>query len=201
MSFFVRRAVPAYPSCLLILVSAAACGELSARNPVAPSAVAAPAVGLLAASPTNGNAQPFIEITTGEPTGAGGMANAVPTAAADVNVIEGTLNVHGAPPDTDLFFQIAHDAFLGPIPARADGVCDRALQFGFPNPPLHAGGDAGIIHTSKGGAGSTHVRFEIPLGFAAGAYDPGAQVDQMFRLVNSDQTFELRTACWTMTWR
>jgi hypothetical protein len=84
------------------------------------------------------------------------MANSVPTATPNTNIIEVTINVHGAPPDTDLYFQIAHDAFLGSVPARGDGVCDRVARFGFPNPPLHAGGDAGVIHTSFGGAASSH---------------------------------------------
>jgi len=77
-------------------------------------------------------------------------------------------------------------------------VCDRAAQFGFPNPPLHAGGDAGVIHTSSGGGASTHIKFEIPEGFQNGAYEPGALLDTMFRVVNLSKTFELRTACMTL---
>ena len=126
------------------------------------------------------------------------MANSVPTATPNTNVIETTIDVHGAPPNTDLYFQIAHDAYLGAVPARGNGVCDRVAEFGFANPPLHAGADAGIIHTSSGGAGSTHIRFELPEGFQNGAYEPGERVDQMFRVVNLTKTFELRTPCMTL---
>jgi len=152
----------------------------------------------LAMGPSGGNAHPLVEVANSVPAGGRGMANAVPTATPGTNVIEVTLNVHGAPPDTDLYFQISHDAFLGAVPARGDGVCDIAAQFGFFDPPIHAGGDAGIIHTSPAGAGSTHIRFEIPAGASAGAYEPGAQVDQMFRLIDLTKTFELRTACMTL---
>jgi hypothetical protein len=126
------------------------------------------------------------------------MANSAPTASPGKDVIETTINVHGAPPDMDLYFQIAHDAYLGPAPARGNGVCDRVAQLGFANPPLHAGGDAGVIHTSSGGAGSTHIRFELPDGFSSGAYEPGALLDQMFRVVSLTKTFELRTPCMTL---
>ena len=144
------------------------------------------------------NAQPLIEVPGSMPAGGGGMANSVPTATPNTNVIETTIDVHGAPPNTDLYFQIAHDAYLGAVPARGNGVCDRVAEFGFANPPLHAGGDAGVIHTSPGGAGSTHIRFELPEGFQNGAYKPGATVDQMFRVVNLTKTFELRTPCMTL---
>jgi hypothetical protein len=152
----------------------------------------------LAASPYGGNAHPLIEVPGSVPAGGGGMANSVPTATPETNVIEVAIDVHSAPPDTDLYFQIAHDAFLGPVPARGDGMCDRVAQFGFPNPPLHAGGDAGVLHTSPGGAASTHIKFELPEGLSSGAYEPGARLDQMFRVVNLTKTFELRTACMTL---
>lgn len=150
------------------------------------------------ASLDGGKAHPLVEVEGSVPAGGGGMNVPVPTATPDTNVIEGTINVHGAPPDTDLFLQIAHDAFLGPVPARGDGICDRVAQFGFPNPPLHAGGDAGVIHTSAGGTGATHIKFEIPDGFSSGAYEPGARLDQMIRVVNLTKTFELRTDCMTL---
>ena len=129
------------------------------------------------------------------------MANSVPTATPNSNVLEVTINVHGAPPNSDLYFQIAHDAYLGAVPARGNGVCDRVAEFGFPNPPLHAGGDAGIIHTSPGGTGSTHIKFELAEGFQNGAYEPGMTLDQMFRVVNLTKTFELRTSCMTLLMR
>jgi len=147
------------------------------------------------------NAQPLIAVAGSIPAGGGGMANSVPTATPNSNVLEVTINVHGAPPNTDLYFQIAHDAYLGAVPARGNGVCDRVAEFGFPNPPLHAGGDAGIIHTSPGGAVSTHIRFELAEGFQNGAYEPGARLDQMFRVVNLTKTFELRTSCMTLLMR
>ena len=181
--------------------------ESTAGNPTSPSTVvgsASSASNLIsssfrpAASPYGGNAHPLIETPWSVPRGGGGMANSVPTAAPNTNVIEVTINVHGAPADTDLYFQIAHDAFLGPVPERGDGVCDRVAQSGFPNPPLHAGGDAGVIHTSSAGAGSTHIRFELPEGFSSGAYEPGVRLDSMFRVVNLTKTFELRTECLTL---
>lgn len=175
--------------------------------PASPSAVGgksdsgssptASSLGFLA-SAYGGSARPLIEVAGSVPAGGGGMVIPVPTATPDTNIIEGTINVHGAPTDTDLFLQIAHDAFLGPVPARGDGVCDRVAQFGFPNPPLHAGGDAGVIHTSTGGTGATHIKFEIPEGFSGGAYEPGARLDQMIRVVNLTKTFELRTDCMTL---
>jgi len=200
------RTKPALAFVALLAASGVGC-DSPVQNPSSPStvvrssdslaALASSASGV-ARSPYGGNAHPLVEVETSVPAGGGGMANAVPTAPPDTNVIEVTINVHGAPPDTDLYFQIAHDVFLGPVPERGDGVCDRVAQFGFPNPPLHAGGDAGIIHTSPGGAGSTHIRFELPQGFGAGAYEPGARVDQTFRVVNFTKTFELRTACMTL---
>jgi hypothetical protein len=181
--------------------------ESTAGNPTAPTAIVGSASSAsnlaslpfgAAASPFGGNAHRLIEMPWSVPREGGGMATSVSTAAPNTNVIEVAINVHGAPADTDLYFQIAHDAFLGPVPERGNRVCDRVARFGFPNPPLHAGGDAGVIHTSSGGAGSTHITFELPEGFSSGAYEPGARLDQMFRVVNLTKTFELRTECMTL---
>jgi hypothetical protein len=182
----------------LMALSGVGCQD-NVGNPASPSVLGAalPAAGFRA-SPYGGNGHPLVEVAGSVPAGGGGMANTVPTATPNTNVIEVTIDVHGASPDTDLYFQIAHDAYLGAVPARGDGVCDRVAQFGFPNPPLHAGGDAGIIHTSSGGAGSAHIKFEIPEGFQNGAYEAGAMLDQMFRVVNLSKTFQLRTSCMTL---
>lgn len=152
----------------------------------------------LGSSLYGGNGLPLFEVPGSIPAGGGGTANTVPTASPNKDVIEATINVHGAPPDTDLFFQIRTDTFLGPVAARGDGVCHGVAQLGFLDPPYHVGGDAGIIHTSSGGAASTHIKFEIPEGFAGGAFEPGALLDQMFRVVSLTKTFELRTACMTL---
>jgi hypothetical protein len=198
MSMGVVRRLSLIALLLALTLLGAACQN--ARNPVAPAA--APSVpSALAAVPSGGNAHPLVETAASVPRGAEGMVNSVPTAAPQLNTIEVTINVHGAPPNTDLFVQIAHDAYLGPVPGRADGTCDRAMQFGFPSPPTHTGGDAGVLHTSEGGSASTHIRFELPHGLQAGAYEPGGMLDQMIRVVDATQTFELRTGCMTMTWR
>jgi hypothetical protein len=116
----------------------------------------------------------------------------VQTGTPGTNNFEFTINVHGAPPDTDLYFQIRGDT----APAtRGDGVCLP----GFPDPPAHAGGDAGIIHTSRGGSGATHIKIPIVEGGAAGAFERGVASDFKYRLVNDDQTFDLRTACIVFT--
>jgi hypothetical protein len=92
--------------------------------------------------------------------------------------------------------QISVDAGLGT--AQANGTCDRASQIGFPNPPTHADGDAGIFHTSAGGSGSTHIKFVLAEGIAGGAFDHGARVDIMYRVVNLSKSFELRTSCFQL---
>ena len=209
MSSAVRRLTYALGFVSLIALTGTACqgnlGTPSSPSALGSASAASPSaldgsfsVSGLEGSPFGGNGLPLTEVPWSLPAGGGGTANTVATATLNTNIIEATINVHGAPPDTDLYFQIAHDAYLGPVPARGNGVCDRVAQFGFPNPPLHAGGDAGVIHTSSGGAASTHIKFEIPEGFASGAYEPGALLDQMFRVVNSTKTFELRTACMTL---
>jgi hypothetical protein len=44
------------------------------------------------------------------------MAHAVPTATPNTNYLEGTITVHGAPPDTDLYFRLAMVASSDPYP-------------------------------------------------------------------------------------
>jgi hypothetical protein len=150
----------------------------------------------LAASPFGGNANPLVETANSNPKGGAGMVNVTQTATPDTNNFEVQIDVHGAPADEDLYVQISVDAGLGV--AQADGTCNRATQLGFPNPPTHAGGDAGIFHTSAGGSGSTHIKFVLAEGVAGGAFDEGARVDIMYRVVNLAQSFDLRTACFQL---
>lgn len=204
MSSAVRRLTYASGFVSLIALTGTACqGNL--ETPSSPSALgnataASPSardgsfsVSGLGGSPFGGNGLPLIEVTGSIPAGGGGTANTVPTASPNKDVIEATINVHGAPPDADLYFQIRSDRFLS-VDKRGDGVCDEVARLGFPNPPVNAG----VIQTSSGGAGSTHIRFEIPDGTSSGAFEPGALLDQMFRVVNLTKTFELRTACMTL---
>jgi hypothetical protein len=122
--------------------------------------------------------------------------NVTQTATPNTNNFEVEVAVHGAPADQDLYVQISVDAGLGS--AQADGTCNRATTLGFPSPPVHADGDAGIFHTSRGGSGSTHIKFVLAEGIAGGAFDEGARVDIMYRIVNLSQSFELRTSCFQL---
>lgn len=209
MSPPVRRVTSASGLVLFIALIGTAC-QSSLGTPTSPTGVGTSSASSasagdgsfsmsgLGSSPYGGNGLPLLEVPGSIPAGGGGTANTVPTTSPNKDVIEATINVHGAPPDTDLYFQIRSDSFLGPVAARGDGVCHGVAQLGFLDPPYHVGGDAGVIHTSSGGAASTHIKFEIPEGFAGGAFEPGASLDQMFRVVNLTQTFELRTACMTL---
>jgi hypothetical protein len=126
------------------------------------------------------------------PAGSTGTLNVTQTGKPGFNNFEATVDVHGAPPDTDLYFQIVGDV----LPAtRGDGICPAS----FPNPPAHSGGDDGILHTSAGGAASTHIKFEVPEGAAFGAFDSGVKSDFKWRVVNLAQTLDLRTPCVVLT--
>jgi hypothetical protein len=175
----------------LLAVTIGAC-QGNTTGPVSPSGSNSVASGPgSAASPYGGHAVPLIEVAGSVPAGGTGTINATQTNRA--NDFEVTINVHGAPPDTDLYFQIVGDV----APAtRGDGVCSPAS---FPAPPIHAGGDDGIIHTSAGGAGATHVTFVIPDGGILGAFEPGVKSDFKYRVVNLAQTFDLRSPCVVFT--
>lgn len=203
MSLATRRLICTSGFVSLMALIATGC-QSNPRSPVSPSALDS----LGAASPSaldssssiavsggssGGNGLPLIEVPGSIPAGGGGTANTVPTASRDKDVIETTINVHGAPPDADLYFQIRSDRNLS-LDKRGNYVCDEVERVGFPDPPFNFG----VIHTSSGGAGSVHVRFEIPDGTSNGAFEPGAKVDQMFRVVNLPKTFELRTDCMTL---
>ena len=159
--------------------------------PTAPTVV----TGAFAAGGTRtsygGQAVPLTEVAGSIPAGGAGIVNDIQTSERGFNNFEFTVNVHGGPADTDLFFQ-----FVGDIdPAtRGDGVCPGS----FPSPP-GPGNSIRILHTSAGGAASAHIKFEIPEGVFGGAFDSGESVDFKWRLVNSTQTFELRTPCVVLT--
>jgi len=165
-------------------------------SPASPSAGVSGSTPTLAASPFGGEAQQLVEVANSSPAGGAGMVNVTETATPDTNNFEVQINVHGAPADEDLYVQISVDAGLGA--AQANGVCDRFQQLGFPNPPVHADGDAGIFHTSPGGSGSTHIKFVLAEGTGGGAFDAGARVDIMYRVVNLTKSFELRTSCFQL---
>jgi hypothetical protein len=200
MSLATRRLICTSGFVSLMALIATGC-QSNPGSPVSPSALGAASprtldrsssVSVLGGS-SGGNGLPLIEVAGSSPAGGGGTANTVPTASPDKDVIEATINVHGAPSDADLYFQIRSDRNLS-LDKRGNYVCDEVERVGFPDPPFNFG----VIHTSSGGAGSVHVRFEIPDGTSNGAFEPGAKVDQMFRVVNLTKTFELRTDCMTL---
>ena len=168
----------------LALTGVACQGNLG--GPVSPSA--SPIYGT-AASPYGGEALRLTEVTGSVPAGGAGIMSATQTNEPGANNFQVAVNVHGAPPDTDLYFQIVGDT----APAtRGDGVCNPAA---FPNPPAHAGGADGILHTSAGGAASTHIVFSITEGANLGAFDSGVRSDFKYRVVNLARTFDLRSPC------
>src|SRR5688500_14789326 len=157
----------------LLAIASVAC-QGNTTGPVSPSASSPVSGPGSAASPYGGHAVPLIEVQGSVPGGGTGTVNATQTNRA--NDFEVTINVHGAPPDTDLYFQIVGDV----APAtRGDGQCSPAP---FPAPPIHAGLDDGIIHTSAGGAGATHVKFVIPEGGILGAFEPGVESEFKYRV-------------------
>ena len=132
---------------------------------------------------------PLTEVSGSVPTGGTGIVNDPQTGEPGFNNFEVTVNVHGGPPDTDLYFQ-----FVGDIdPAtRGDGVCPAP----FPNPPANT---IAVLHTSAGGAASAHIKFEVPEGAFFGVFDPGVKSDFKWRVVNLAQSFDLRTPCVVLT--
>jgi hypothetical protein len=186
-----RRMTRRFSLISFLAVATAAC-QGNTTGPISPSGSSPVASGPgSAASPYGGHAVPLTEVPGSVPAGGTGTINATQTNRA--NDFEVTINVHGAPPDTDLYFQILGDV----APAtRGDGVCNPAP---FPAPPIHAGLDDGIIHTSAGGAGATHITFVIPEGGVLGAFEPGVKSDFKYRVVNLAQTFDLRSPCVVFT--
>lgn len=195
MSHLTARMSQGVTIAALLAFSAWGCGA-NVGSPSSPSAGIGGSTPTLAASPFGGNAIPLVEVANSSPAGGAGMLNVTQTATPDTNNFEVQVTVHGAPADEDLYVQISVDAGLGA--AQADGTCNRATQLGFPNPPTHAGGVAGILHTSAGGSASTHIKFVLAEGFAGGAFDQGAKVDIMYRVVNLSKSFELRTSCFQL---
>ena len=172
-----------------LVVFTIAC-QSNIAGPAAPSPSGATSGPGLAASPGGGHAIRLVAEPGSVPPGGSGMLNGTETSRA--NDFEVTVNVHGAPPDTDLYFQIVGDL----LPAtRGDGVCPGT----FPSPPVHAGGDDGILHTSAGGSASTHIKFPIAEGGALGAFEPGVKSDFKYRVVSGDGTFDLRSECVVLT--
>ena len=185
MPFTLSRSTCVFGLALLLAVTIACQSNIG--GPGAPSLLSGSVSGAgLATSPYGGHAVPLVEEPSSVPAGGSGMLNATQTNHA--NDFEVTVNVHGAPPTTDLYFQIVGDL----LPAtRGDGVCPGT----FPNPPVHAGGDDGILHTSVGGSASTHIKFAIAEGGALGGFEPGVKSDFKYRVVSGDGTFDLRTPC------
>jgi len=142
----------------------------------------------LMASPYGGHGIPLIEVQGTVPSGAAGIVDDTQTDEPGFNNFELNVNVHGAPPDTDLYFQFTADIVPG---TRGDGTCPA-----FPAPPANA---IGVLHTSPGGAASTHLKFEVPEGAFLGAFDSGVTSDWQWRVVNLAETFDLRTPCIVLT--
>jgi hypothetical protein len=173
---------------ILITAVASACAD---QQPASPTAV--PEIGPgsqvgLTGSPYGGNGVPLVAVAGSIPPGGSGRLNDPQTNVPGFNNFELNVNVHGGPPDTDLIFQFTADIVPG---TRGDGSCPAF-------PELPAGG-IGILHTSSGGSASGHLKFEVPEGVFFGAFDSGVKSDWQWRVVNADQTFELRTPCVVLT--
>jgi hypothetical protein len=168
-------------------------GSLGIVSPTAPGPLDASPGGAsprfdVAASPYGGGAIPLTEVSGSVPRGGAGILNDIQTGKPGFDNFEVTLNVHGAPPDTDLYFQFSGDVFPG---TRGDGVCPP-----FPAPP---GNTLQVLHTSAGGTVSAHVKFPVPEGAFFGGFDSDVQSDFAWRVVNLSQTFDLRTLCIVLT--
>ena len=167
----------------LVALNAGACAS-DTGLPGAPTSRSHSGVpGPAASTPWGTNALKLVEVAGSIPAGGSGIVNVTPTRIPGTNNFEITVNVHGAPPDVDLYFQIRGDTGLGA--QQADGICNRGLA----SPPPPAG--FLVLHTSPGGAASAHGPIETTSPF----FDPGVVSDFMYRVVDFDQTFELRTAC------
>lgn len=182
-----RSSLPVGIAGLLAIAFSGCQGNIAPTAPTAVTGAFAPGTH----ASYGGQAVPLTEVAGSIPAGAAGIVNDIQTREPGFNNFEFTVSVHGGPADTDLFLQ-----FVGDIdPAtRGDGVCPGA----FPSPP-GPGNSIRILHTSVGGAASAHIKFEVPEGVFGGAFDSGEKVDFKWRLVNSTQTFELRTPCVVLT--
>ena len=177
MARFNRRFVRAASLAVAVGVGAAGC-QGTGGSPIAPSVSTG-----LALSPYGGMGVPLIP----EPgTTGGGRLNDPQIGKPDWNSFELNLNVHGAPPDADLFLQFVAD--IDPA-TRGDGVC----------PPMPPAFPLGVLHTSAGGTVSTHIKFPVPEGAFFGAFDSGEQADFRWRVVNATGTFDVRTPCVVLT--
>jgi hypothetical protein len=175
----------------VVAILAGCVGDVASPN--APTGTAA--IGVLAAqggkpgSPFGTNALALSEVTGSMPAGGSGIVNVIPTGQPGANNFQITVNVHGAPPDTDLYFQIRGDTGL---PGQQDdGICQRAATW--PAPPTSLLNQ--VLHTSAGGAGALHV--SLPT--TTPGFDSGVTSDFMYRIVDFTQAFELRTACASFT--
>jgi hypothetical protein len=172
-----------------VLVFAASCGR-DAASPAAPSAARAlpglAAQGGSPGSPFGTNAIELTEVAGSTPAGGRGKVNVIPTGVPGFNNFEFTVIVHGGPAAADLYFQLRGDTGLTGG-QQADGVCQRATTW--PAPPASLANQ--VLHTSPTGMGVLHVSLETTSPF----FDPGVMSDFMYRVVDFDQTFELRSAC------
>ena len=113
-----------------------------------------------------------------------GMVTVTPTAhdeaGPDTFNVQGTVNVHGAAPNTT--FTVLRRVDLNP-----DGVCTGATWLTLPPPNEPA------LTTSNGGAGALH--FEISRG---APFVDGVSFDVQWRLVGSDGSV-LESDCFTVT--
>jgi hypothetical protein len=105
-----------------------------------------------------------------------------------------TINVHGVPPDTLLYVQIAADAGL-PDGQQTDGKCQRADAGLFSPLASYPGGPPATLQTSPGGAGATHTSAALN----PPSLPDGARTDLVIRVIDAlppaAPTVELRTAC------
>jgi hypothetical protein len=171
-----------------VLAIAIGCTRQTPVQPTPDLQSAVPATGS-AASPYGGHAVPLTEVAGSVPVGGRGTLNDTQTAEPGFNNFELDVSVHGGPPDTDLYFQFVGD--VNPA-TRGDGKCPDP----FPNPP---GNTIAVMRTSAGGSASTHVKFEVPEGAFLGTFDSGVKSDFKWRVVNLEQTFDLRTSCVVLT--
>jgi hypothetical protein len=113
-----------------------------------------------------------------------GMIEVAPTADDVVGPgtfdVQGTVNVHGAAPDTE--FTVLRRVDLNP-----DGACTGASWLTLPPPNEQA------LTTSNGGAGALH--FEISRG---APFLDGVRFDVQWRLAGSDGSV-LESDCFTVT--
>ena len=162
-------------------IAVAGCGS-NAGSPAAPNLSAAPLS--LAASPYGGSGVPLIPQpgTTG-----GGTLNDPQVGTPGLNSFELNVAVHGAPPDTDLYFQFTAD--IDPA-TRGDGNCPPFVDPAF---------TIAVLHTSAGGAARAHVKFPVPEGAFFGTFDSGEHADFRWRVVNDSHSFDVRTPCVVLT--